>query len=148
MASFITSYARFEMVKSAQTIIDNYNAGKSKIKFLYCDTDSLHCSSEDFSLPEGLDIDKFRLGAWKFESKFLRGKFIRTKCYVEESTEDVYNDNPEYDLKVTVAGMPSSCKDKVSFHNFRIGATYTGKKQPKAVKGGVILQEIDFTIKR
>lgn len=148
VATFMTAHARFEMVTAAQTIVDDYNSGKSKIQFAYCDTDSLHCLSEDFSIPEGLHIDKHELGAWKFESKFLKAKFLRTKCYIEESTEDVYNENPEYNLKVTVAGMPDSCKDQVTFNNFKIGATYTGKKQPKAVKGGVILQSIDFTIKK
>lgn len=148
VAAFVTSWARSELVTSAQTIIDDYNSGKSKIRFVYSDTDSLHCLSDDYSLPEGLEIDKYKLGAWKFESKFRRAKFLRTKCYIEDSTRDVYNDSPEWDLKVTVAGMPEGCKDQVSFHNFRIGATYSGKKQPKAVKGGVVLQAIDFTIKK
>lgn len=148
LASFVTSYARSEVVTAAQTIQDNYNSGKSNIQFVYSDTDSLHCLSDDFSLPEGLHIDRYELGAWKFESKFKRGKFLRTKCYIEDSTKDVYNDNPNYSLKVTVAGMPDSCKDQVNFNNFKIGATYTGKKQPKAVKGGVVLQTIDFTIKK
>ena len=148
VASFITSYARYEMVQSAQKIIDDYNAEKSNIQFAYCDTDSLHCLCDDDSLPEGLEIDKYKLGAWKFESKFKRAKFLRCKCYIEESTEDVYIDNPKYELKVTVAGMPEDCKEQVSFHNFRFGAEYTGKKVPIAVKGGVILQTIDFTLKR
>lgn len=148
MAAFITAYARSEMVTAAQTIIDNYNSGKSKIRFVYCDTDSLHCVSDDFSLPEGLHIDKHELGAWKFESKFRRAKFLRCKCYIEDSTEDVYNDDPEWGLKVTVSGMPEDCKDQVKFNNFIIGVTYSGKKQPKTVKGGVILQSIDFTIKK
>ena len=148
MATFITSYARQITIGAAQKITDDYNSGKSNIQFVYADTDSLHCISEDFSLPEGLEIDKTKLGAWKFESKFRRAKYLRAKCYIEESTDDVYNEAPEWDLKVTVAGMPEGCKDEVTFHNFRIGATYHGKKQPKAVKGGVILEDIDFTIKR
>lgn len=148
MATFITSYARFEEITAAQTICDDYNAGKSNIQFVYGDTDSLHLLSEDFSIPEGLHIDRFELGAWKVEGKFKRAKFIRTKCYIEEFTKDIESDNPEYSLKVTVAGMPDGCKDQVTFDNFKIGATYTGKKQPKTVKGGVILQNIDFTIKK
>lgn len=148
VASFITAYARSEVVTSAQTVIDNKKSGKSNIDFVYCDTDSLHLISDDFSLPEGLHIDKYELGAWKFESKFKKAKFLRTKCYIEDSTEDVYGENPKYEMKVTVAGMPDSCKDQVTFNNFKIGATYSGKKQPKAVKGGVVLQSIDFTIKK
>lgn len=148
MASFITSYARLKTITAAQTIMDNYNSGKSDIQFVYADTDSLHCISPKFELPEGLDIDDTKLGAWKYESKFNRAKFLRQKCYIENSTEDVFNDDPEYELKITVAGMPKGCYKNVTFKNFKIGATYTGKKQPKLVDGGVILRDVDFTIKR
>jgi hypothetical protein len=58
------------------------------------------------------------------------------------------SENPEYELKITVSGMPKDCYDQVTFQNFKIGATYHGKKQPKIVKGGVILREVDFTIKK
>ena len=146
MASFITSYARLKTITSAQKITDDYNAGKSKIQFVYADTDSLHLSSPDFEIPE-IDIDDTRLGAWKFESKFNKAKFLRQKCYIENSTEDVENPDPEYEMKITVAGMPKDCYQFVTFRNFKIGATYKGKKQPKIVKGGVILKSVDFTIK-
>lgn len=147
MASFITSYARSRTIRAAQKITDDYNSGKSKIQFIYADTDSLHCLSPDFEIPEGLDIDATRLGALKFESKFTKAKFLRQKCYIELSTEDVENDNPEYELKITVAGMPKTCYPYVNFRNFRIGAKYKGKKIPKLVPGGMILEDIDFTIK-
>ena len=147
MASFITSYARLKTISSAQKIMDNYNSGKSNIQFVYADTDSLHCVSPDFLLPEGLDIDPVKLGAWKYESKFTKAKFLRQKCYIEYSTEDVYNDNPEYSLKVTVAGMPERCHNQVNFKNFKIGATYKGKLSPKRVNGGVVLVPVYFTIK-
>lgn len=148
MASFITSYARHRMITALQRASDDYRSGRSKIRPCYCDTDSLHCLSEDFALPEWLDIDKSRLGAWKFESKFTRAKFLRQKCYIEMSSEDVQNPEPDYKLKVTVAGMPSECYEQVNFQNFKIGASYTGKKLPQRVPGGVILKNIDFTIKR
>ena len=148
MASFITSYARAVTIRAAQKITDDYAAGKSKIKFVYADTDSLHCISEDFSLPEGFIIDDEKLGAWKFETKFIKGKYLRRKCYIEMSTKDVYNSNPEYKLKVTVAGMPEPCYEQVTFNNFKIGSTYTGKKQPELVNGGVILVNVDFTIQK
>ena len=147
MASFITSYARRKTIRAAQTVTDNYNSGKSNIQFVYSDTDSIHCVSPDFELPEGLDIDDTKLGAWKFETKFNRGKFLRQKCYIENSTEDVYNPAPEYELKITVAGMPKDCYQYVDFDNFKIGASYSGKKLPKQVEGGVILADVDFTIK-
>lgn len=148
MASFITSYARLKTISAAQTIMDNYNSGKSNIQFVYADTDSLHCSSPNFELPPGLDIDDTKLGAWKYESKFNKAKFLRQKCYIENSTEDIDNPDPEYELKITVAGMPKDCYKQVNFNNFKIGASYSGKRQPKNVKGGVVLQEVDFTIKK
>lgn len=147
MASFITSYARLKTISSAQTIMDNYNTGKSNIQFVYADTDSLHCLSPDFEIPKGLEIDDTKLGAWKFESKFNKAKFLRQKCYIENSTEDVNNPTPEYELKITVAGMPKSCYPYVNFKNFKVGAKYGGKMQPKMVKGGIVLADIDFTIK-
>ena len=147
MASFITSYARLKTISAAQKIMDNYNAGKSKIQFVYADTDSLHCVSPDFELPEGLEIDDTKLGAWKFESKFNKAKFLRQKCYIENSTEDVHNPEPSYELKITVAGMPKTCYPYVNFRNFKIGASYKGKMLPKMVEGGVILESVDFTIK-
>ena len=163
MASFITSYARRKTITAAQIITDNYNSGKSKIQFVYADTDSLHCVSDDFSLPEGLDIDSTKLGAWDHEANFSKAKFLRQKCYLENhiiSEEDyirgcngeegfLYNKDDEgfYKLKITVAGMPSGCYPQVTFRNFKLGASYTGKKSPKVVKGGVILKDVDFTIK-
>lgn len=166
MASFITSYARKVTITSAQKIMDDYNSGKSKIQFVYADTDSLHCISDDFSLPEGLNIDDFDLGAWKFESKFTKAKFLRQKCYIEKEviTEKEYlkgiedeDENPflytkekgkYYYLKITVAGMPNSCYPYVTFNNFKIGASYKGKVVPKLVPNGIILEDIDFTIQK
>lgn len=148
LASFITSYARRKTITSAQRIMDDYNSGKSDIEFIYADTDSLHCLSPGHKIPEGLDIDATRLGAWKYESKFNKAKFLRQKCYLENSTEDVYNENPTYELKVTVSGMPKSCYPYVNFNNFKIGASYKGKLGPKNVQGGVVLTDVDFTIKK
>ena len=164
MASFITSYARLKTIRAAQTIQDNYHAGISKIQFVYADTDSLHCISEDFSLPEGLDIDSTKLGAWDHEANFTKAKFLRQKCYIENHciSEKEYEEGMEsetdflyskddkgfYKLKITVAGMPKGCYEYVTFKNFKIGASYKGKKQPKVVKGGMVLREVDFTIKK
>lgn len=163
LASFITSNARLITISAAQKITDDYNNGVSDIEFVYADTDSLHCISPNFELPQGLEIDSTKLGAWDFESKFAKAKFLRQKCYIEKEIikESKYIEGIEserdylyskdktnyYKLKITVAGMPSSCYPYVTFRNFKLGASYKGKKQPKNVPGGVILQEVDFTIK-
>lgn len=154
IASFITSYARRVTITSAQKITDDYNAGKSKIQFVYADTDSLHLDSPNFELPEGLDIDPYKLGAWKYESRFsdkgqkaeCGAKYLRQKCYIENSTEDIESHDPDYKLKITVAGMPVECYPQVTFDNFKIGASYHGKKTPKTVAGGTVLVDTDFTI--
>lgn len=153
LASFVTSYARRVTITSAQKIQDNYHAGLSDIQFVYADTDSLHCFSPGFKLPEGLEIDPYKLGAWKYEGKFHSddgngAKFLRQKCYIENITEDVDNPNPEYHLKITVAGMPEECYDQVTFDNFMIGANYFGKKLPVTVPGGTVLIPGTFTIKQ
>ena len=168
MASFITSYARLKTISSAQRITDNYNSGVSKAEFVYADTDSLHIvlngeSEEDFFKTCGLEIDSTKLGAWDFEASFNKAKFLRQKCYIENHiiSEEEYeraskgeekylytkDDKGFYKLKITVAGMPVGCYPEVTFKNFKLGASYSGKKQPKIVKGGVILKEVDFTIK-
>lgn len=168
MASFITSYARLKTISAAQKITDNFNSGKSKAEFVYADTDSLHInlngeSEEEFFKGCGLDIDSTKLGAWDYEAKFNKAKFLRQKCYIENhiiSEEDyergskgeesfLYTKDKDgfYKLKITVAGMPSGCYSRVTFNNFKLGASYQGKKQPKIVKGGVILRDVDFTIK-
>lgn len=151
MASFITSYARLKTISSAQKITDNYNAGKSDIQFIYADTDSLHCLSPGFKLPESLEIDPYKLGAWKYESKFYSAdgkgaKYLRQKCYIENTSEEIDNPNPEYKLKITVAGMPEECYGQVTFDNFEIGASYYGKKMPQTVPGGTVLIDGAFTI--
>lgn len=167
MASFITSYARLKTISAAQRIQDNFHSKKSKSEFVYADTDSLHInlngeSEEEFFSHCGLDIDPTKLGAWDHEATFRRAKFLRQKCYIEDHiiSEDEYikgihgeepflyqmDDEGFYKLKITVAGMPSGCYPEVTFNNFKIGAKYSGKKQPKIVEGGVILRDIDFTI--
>lgn len=160
IATFITSYAREECIRSAQAVYE---------RFLYADTDSLHLAG--LEKPD-LEIDPLRLGAWKCEGVFKRGKYIRSKTYVEEicghwqKTEDgpkfeeLSNDEIEevlatgklpggvsHDLVVTCAGLPKNCHDQVTFDNFEPGMTYTGKLAPKHVPGGLILEETDFTIK-
>lgn len=166
MACFITAYSRLKTIKAAQRIKDDYAAGKSKIQFVYADTDSLHCISPDHSLPAGLDIHPTKLGAWDHEQTVVKAKFLRQKCYMELCiiSEDDYNEAMSdedtikeqysfdgknyYYKKITVAGMPDSCYKHVDFDNFKIGAAYPGKLSHRTVTGGVVLEEIDYTIKK
>jgi hypothetical protein len=127
VASFITAYARNITISSAQA---NFN------RFIYADTDSLHLVGED--IPLGLEIDNVKLGAWKLEGEFDKAKFLRAKSYIERI------DNQ---LHVTCAGMPKTCHENINFDNFKSGVKVDGKLQQKRVKGGVILKDVEFTIK-
>lgn len=146
VATFITSYARRKTIKTSQTIKD-YTINKyHKDYYIYSDTDSIHLlKMDDEELKQFVDIDDFRLGAWKIESKFTRGKYIRQKCYIEE-----YEDK----LNVTVAGLPKKLGKYVNFDNFNKGMEILAtdkdvehKLRFKHVKGGVLLVDTDFTIK-
>ena len=124
----ITAYAREKTIRSAQA---NYD------RFIYADTDSLHLKW--IEIPTNIEIDAVKLGAWKHESTFTRARFLRAKSYIEEI---------DGELKVTCAGLPTSAHKYVTWDNFTIGAEYAGKLQQKSVKGGIILKETTFKIKK
>lgn len=126
-AAFITAYARNITIRAAQALYP---------RFLYADTDSLHLAG--LELPDSLEIDDVKLGAWKHEATFQKAKFIRQKCYVE-----IIDDK----LKITCAGMPESCHKFVTWDNFRMGMKFDGKLVPKKVPGGTVLVQTEFTIR-
>lgn len=165
--SFITAYARKDIILSSQKIRDWSMKKYNQDLHVYCDTDSIHIAkdltAEDLEeLSEFLDIDDYRLGAWKLESRFTRAKYIRQKCYIHEEDGKIVS---------TIAGFPKSLTPLVNFDNFDIGfsvddmnpeaiiksALENGadpkdieKMKPKLsykkVAGGVILQPTVFRI--
>jgi hypothetical protein len=151
IGAFITAIARNKTIRSAQSVYDRY---------LYSDTDSIHIKGTD--IPDCLEVDDYMLGAWKCESKFDRARFIRQKCYIEDEiiTEEEYNskmlefpylcrktENGYRFMKVTVAGLPAGGYKYVTWDNFRGGAKYGGKLQPKRVAGGTVLNPTTYEIK-
>lgn len=153
VGTFITSWARYNTITSAQLVYDRY---------LYSDTDSLHLSG--FDLPTCLEIDPVKLGAWKHEGTFLRGRYLRQKSYIEEliitpeEKEKMIKDGEderrfsERDgktlfLNIVCAGMPTRCYPGVTWENFRLGKKYDGKLQMTHVQGGIVLKNIEFTLK-
>ena len=83
VASFITSYARRKTIETSQAISD-YSIKKYGVsKYVYSDTDSIHCLLDIEELKQFCEIDDVKLGAWKHESTFTKAKFIRQKCYIE-----------------------------------------------------------------
>ena len=151
-ATFITSYARKYIIETAQFIRDWSIRNKGFDAFCYTDTDSIHCllTKDDLDvIKEYIDIDPYRLGAWDCEKLFQRGRYLRQKCYIEE-TDGV--------IEATVAGMPKKLSHLITFDNFNVGFSteaFTDEEiGPKGRKlkyvhteGGVVLMPTEFTIK-
>lgn len=135
VGSFITSWARNKTIRTAQMCYD---------RFIYADTDSLHLTGTD--VPRHIGVDDTKLGAWKLEFVFTRGKYLRQKCYMEYGKDPFKPDEKPYE-KITCAGMPSACYPDVTFEKFHIGETFKGLKRPKNVSGGIILEKGTFKIK-
>lgn len=131
VGTFITSYARDNLIRSIRAVGD---------RFVYCDTDSIHLIGDT---EPNFEVHPSKLGAWKLEDTFTRARFLHAKCYLEE----IMGKDGDTHLKATIAGLPDNCRTQVSFDNFHNGAVYTGKLKQRSVTGGVILDEIDFTIK-
>ena len=127
---FCTAYAREKTVRTAQLVYD---------RFVYADTDSLHLIGLD--IPDVIkdEVHPSHLGKWKRESEFIRARFLKAKTYIEDENGE---------LNVKCAGMPDRIKDKITWDNFKEGFTSKGKLVPVNVKGGVILEDRDFTIKK
>ncbi len=127
VAIFTTAYARDKIIRSAMAVYD---------RFIYADTDSLHLEGTGY--PTGVDIDPYRLGAWKIENKFNQARFIKQKTYIE-----MFGD----DLTVKAAGMSKPAKRNVTYDNFKVGFHIQGNLKKKRVKGGIMLYDNEFTIK-
>lgn len=142
MGCFITAWARYKTVTTAQTVYD---------RFMYADTDSIHVLGTE--PVEGIEVHPTNLGAWKHESNFSRSKYVRAKTYIErivqvgEMVDGKYvmvDVEPYNDVKC--AGMPKELKEKVTFENFKSGLKIPGKLRPKHCKGGIVLVPTTFTM--
>lgn len=151
-ATFITSYARKYIIETSQMIRDWSMKNKGYDAYCYSDTDSIHCllTEDDLKIvSEFIDIDSYKLVAWDCEKLFQRGRYLRQKCYIEE-TDGV--------IEATVAGMPKKLSHLITFDNFNVGFSteaFTDEEiGPKGRKlkyvhteGGVVLMPTEFTIK-
>lgn len=145
MACYITAWARYTTITAAQKVYD---------RFIYADTDSLHLIGHE--IPESLDVDPVKLGAWDYEMQADEAIFIRQKTYMEhpcgKSAEEFKKKDPEKyaesnGWKITCAGMPKGCYKYVTPDNFKIGSSFAGKLMHERVRGGVVLTDKEFTIK-
>lgn len=138
VGTFITAYARNYTIRAAQKIRDYSKRVYGKDMFIYSDTDSIHTCLPEEECRKILDVDDYRLGAWKIEKKWEKGHFIRAKTYCEVSNGE---------LKVTCAGMPEKVKESVTWENFQIGKVFDGKLVPLHFPGGIVLMPTTFQIK-
>lgn len=142
IATFCTAYARRFTICHAQ---ENYE------RILYIDTDSIHCTGEAV----GLLIHPTHLCAWKHETTWNQGRFLRQKAYVEHVTHEEGEEvEPYYNVKC--GGMTQAVKNKFleeieagekTIDDFDFGLRYDDiKLQTKTVNGGVILVPTKFEL--
>jgi len=131
--TFVTAWARNNLVTTINKCYD---------RFLYCDTDSIHITGYD--LPE-IDIDNFRLGAWKLEYKFLKARYLNPKRYIEQM------ENGEFMIKA--AGVPDKAKEYLNWDNFHNGFELVDefgnyiKLKKTMVEGGRLLVPVKMEFK-
>ena len=149
VAIAITAWGRRQLAQMANILGDD---------FLYCDTDSIHYrlaggqEKIDKAIADGIfEVDSTKLGAWKFEGSFIFGRYLRAKCYMEE-TEDGQ-------LEITLAGLPAdkhsgmfskkrSCLNKDNFHiGYTIPANQANKLRSVRTNTGIKLVPVAFQIK-
>jgi len=173
-ASFVTAYAREELVETIMLCYD---------RFVYCDTDSIHLTGT--TTPKELlhKIHPDDLGMWDKEGEFQYAKFHRAKTYCEMlfakkvmkkdrwgdmvetlkhvGKEEFYSLSEEertLDKNLKCAGLQAHLKDYVSFEEFEIGLKINpdidkdimgkplGKLMPCQVKGGTLLRVRKFSL--
>lgn len=146
VATFITSYCRDKIIRAAEVCGD---------RFIYADTDSVHIKG--YEPVPGMDVDEYRLGAFKLEEQYIRAKFIRQKTYLEiYHKKNKKTGAMEEVMNLKCCGMPEKMKASVTEQEFYEGAIYdhsqnpkfTPKLMPQIVPGGVILKETTFQIKK
>jgi hypothetical protein len=119
VAIAITAWGRQQLVIMANILGEH---------FLYCDTDSVHYLKDGgdekiaAAVASGImERDPEKLGAWKHEGNMKKGRYLRSKAYMEE-TEDGH-------MEVTLAGLPadphsgqfSKKRSCLNWDNFHVG---------------------------
>lgn len=148
VAIAITAWGRQQLVQMANILGDD---------FLYCDTDSIHYlmtgHHKILAAIEAkiFEVDDTKLGAWKFEGHMTWARYLRAKCYMEETDEG--------ELEVTVAGLPAdkhsgmfskhrSCLNKENFHiGYTVPAAEANKLRTVRTRTGNKLIAVGFQIK-
>ena len=145
VAIAITAYGRQQLVHLANRL------GKH---FIYCDTDSVHFCAEGEHIIKDLNIevDNTKLGAWSKDGSYLKGRYIRAKCYMERTEEGID--------EVTLAGLPadkgtgqfSKSRSVITWDNFQLGHIVPPEQSNKLrtvnTDTGAKLLPVGFEIKK
>ncbi len=115
-----SSFAKAITIKAVQQNAEN---------FIYCDTDSMHLRIDNDVLPDGIDIDDDRFGAWKNEWDIKKFGYV---------IEAVYSGAKRYMVRFKKDGKPYNIV-KVA------GITNDDWKQKQTAKS--FKKHIDFQIK-
>lgn len=164
--SAITSYAKNFTITNAQ----NNFTGSVNPKFVYADTDSIHCMCSREELVD-VRIHPTDFNAWKCESYFDEAVYVRQKTYIEHIThEDEVPCTPHYDIKC--AGMGKRCKalmnislsggevpmdadekekeflqTRRTLKDFKVGLKVPSNLKPHRIEGGILLEKFDYVMR-
>lgn len=138
IGSYITSYARNFTIKAAQKNYDN---------FIYSDTDSIHLTK---CTPKSVRIHDKNFCCWKKESEWDKGLFVRQKTYIERVTKEDKPCKPKMEIKC--AGMSDRAKQnflsECKMEDFKIGLRVKGNLNAKRIKGGIVLVESFYEMRK
>lgn len=130
----ITAAAKCYTICAAQA---NYHGAKPG--FCYGDTDSIHCDML-LSAVLGMTLGEVELGEWKCESEWKEAIFVRAKCYIEITRQNIDNVlRLVPDIKC--AGLPARCKDLLSIS---MGYTEITKDKEERIKSKMGEECLEF----
>lgn len=152
----ITSRARIITIQAAQDNID---------RFVYSDTDSLHCLGTAEELTN-IKIHKTALGQWKIETVWDKARFIRQKTYIECSSSSTViraAGLPERGARILKAAITQDpedirsarpqTQDEIDYiesgktlEDFKDGLQVPGVLKARQIPGGVVLTTKAFKL--
>ena len=162
----ITSYARNFTIRHAQENFD---------RFIYADTDSIHCLGSVDDLVD-IQIHPTNYACWKIEAEWDRAIFVRQKTYIEHVIKEDQKSIERPYSNIKCAGMPKTCKRllqisfgeieisddekkemyedeqhfisiKRDYPDFDVGLCVPSKLKPKSIRGGVLLVRENFELR-
>lgn len=138
IADKITTLARLRLLKA---INNNFN------NFVYCDTDSIHLLDK----AKEIELDKTKLGAWKYEGLVKEAIYRRPKHYLNLKIDD---NSDRCNLFYLVSGgfnkkeinnNPKVWKKFIKLYfNEREFIWKNGKTMSEIVNGGPLIKNIDY----